>query len=315
MTEKLLTIFTTPKPFKDKHIITIQRNALRSWLALGEEVEVLVIGNDEGVADNARQLGVRHIPQVRCNAHGTPLISSMLENARAGGSGRYLAIVNTDIILFPDLLEAIRNTAKVREQFVLIGQRWDQDVTAELPGGAQAFAEFKQQVKTNGKLHPPMGSDYFLFPRACYQSIPDFAIGRAGWDNWFIFNSRWHGWALVDATRDVTIVHQSHDYRHLPGGQPHYRLPETDENVTQAGGYHTIFTIHDAQYNLIDGKLTRKPLTFKKIAREFEIAPLTRLHSHALGKLFFYLYNPRKAYQALRGWLKKRSGQGRQSTP
>jgi hypothetical protein len=35
-----------------------------------------------------------------------------------------------------------------------------------------------------------------------------------------------------------------------------------------------------------------------------EIAPLTRLHSHSLGKLFFYLYNPRKGYQALRSWLK-----------
>ena len=304
MSEKLLTIFTTPKPFKDSHIITIQRNALRSWKALGDEVDVLVIGDDEGVAENALALGVRHIPQVKCNAHGTPLISSMLANAREHSRSPYLAIVNTDIILFPDLLEAIRNTVAVKQQFVLIGQRWDMDVTAELPGGVQAFAEFKQLVKSAGKLHPPMGSDYFLFPRSCYETIPDFAIGRAGWDNWFIFNSRFQGWPLVDATHDVTIVHQSHDYRHLPGGQPHYRLPETDENVEQAGGYHTIFTIADAQYSLIDGKLAHKPLTLKKMAREFEIAPLTRLHSHSLGKLFYYLYNPRKGYHALRSWLK-----------
>lgn len=304
MTEKLLTIFTTPKPFKDSHIITIQRNALRSWKALGEEVDVLVIGNDEGVAENARDLGVRHIPQVKCNAHGTPLISSMLTNAREHSDSRYLAIVNTDIILFPDLLEAIRNIAEVKNQFVLIGQRWDLDVNEELPGRAEAFAEFEKQVKTRGKLHPPMGSDYFLFPRSCYETIPDFAIGRAGWDNWFIFNSRFQGWPLVDATQDVTIVHQSHDYRHLPGGQPHYHLPETDENVEQAGGYHTIFTIADAQYSLVGGKLVRKPLTLKKIAREVEIAPLTRLHSHSLGKLFYYLYNPRKGYYALRHWLK-----------
>jgi hypothetical protein len=308
LTEKLLTIFTTPKPFKDAHIITIQRNALRSWKALGDEVDVLVIGDDEGVAENARKLGVRHVPQVRCNAHGTPLISSMLENARANSDSRYLAIINTDIILFPDILEAIRNTAKVREQFVLIGQRWDLDVNEELPGGAAAFAEFKQDVKVNGKLHPPMGSDYFLFPRVCYPTIPDFAIGRAGWDNWFIFESRWQGWPLVDATHDVTIVHQSHDYRHLPGGQPHYRLPETDENVEQAGGYHTIFTIYDAQYDLIDGRLVHKPFTLKKISREFEIAPLTRLHSHGLGKAFYNLYNPRKAYLALRHSLKKKLG-------
>ena len=123
---------------------------------------------------------------------------------------------------------------------MLIGQRWDMDVEEELPGGKRAFAEFKAQVTSKGILHPPMGSDYFLFPRTCYEKIPDFAIGRAGWDNWFIFKSRWEHWPLVDATHDITIVHQSHDYRHLPGGQPHYRLPETDENVEQAGGYHTI---------------------------------------------------------------------------
>lgn len=305
MVEKLLTIFTTPKPFKDPHIITIQRNALRSWQAMRDAVEVLMIGNDEGVAENARSLGVRHIPEVQSNSRGTPLISSMLQLAREHSSSPYLAIVNTDIILFPDMLEAIHRTAEQRERFVLIGQRWDMDVVEELPTGAKAFAKFKEQVKSSAELHPPMGSDYFLFPRTCYADIPDFAIGRAGWDNWFIFKSRWEGWPLVDATHDITIVHQSHDYRHLPGGQPHYRLPETDENVEQAGGYHTIFTIYDAQYNLVDGKLMHRPLTVKKFAREFDIFPLTCLHSHFLGKLSYYLYNPRKAYLAFRCMLKK----------
>ncbi len=305
MTEKLLTIFTTPKPFKDSNIITIQRNALRSWQAMGDEVEVLMIGNDEGVAENAKLLGVKHIPDVRCNSRGTPLISSMLEQARANSSSPYLAIVNTDIILFTDMLGAIRNVAKRMERFVLVGQRWDMDVEEELPGGTKAFADFKALVKSKGTLHPPMGSDYFLFPRTCYEKIPDFAIGRAGWDNWFIFKSRWEHWPLVDATHDITIVHQSHDYRHLPGGQPHYRLPETDENVEQAGGYHTIFTMCDAQYELKDGEIRRKAFSLKSLAREFEIFPLVRLHSHGLGKLFYFLYNPKKAYRAFRAGLKK----------
>ena len=305
MAEKLLTLFTTPKPFKDPHIVTIQRNALRSWQALGEEVEVLVIGNDEGVAENTRELSLRHIPEVRCNSHGTPLISSMLEQARANSDSPYLAIINTDILLFPDILKAVRATSNAFERFVMIGQRWDMDVTSELEDGAQAFAQFRKDVKTKGNLHPPMGSDYFLFPRECYASIPDFAIGRAGWDNWFIFKSRWEGWKLVDATKDVTIVHQSHDYRHLPGGQAHYRLPETEENVEQAGGYHTIFTMADAQYNLVKGRVERRPLTWERFAREVEIFPLTRLHSHFLGKLSYFMHNPRKAYLAFRSWLKK----------
>ena len=42
----LLTIFTAPKPFTDPHIDLIQRNALRSWLAL-EDVEVFVVGDED----------------------------------------------------------------------------------------------------------------------------------------------------------------------------------------------------------------------------------------------------------------------------
>ena len=51
-----LTIFTSPKPFTDPHIATIQRNAIRSWQSLGEEVEVLLIGEEPGIAEAAVDL-------------------------------------------------------------------------------------------------------------------------------------------------------------------------------------------------------------------------------------------------------------------
>ena len=88
----------------------------------------------------------------------------------------------------------------------------------------------------HGQLHRPAGSDFFLFPRTCYSDLPDFAVGRAGWDNWMICNAREHRWRVIDATPSVMIVHQNHDYGHLPGGLPHYTVPETDENIRLAGG-------------------------------------------------------------------------------
>lgn len=303
MAEKQLTIFTAPKPFKDDHISTIQTNAFRSWQALGESVDVIVLGNDEGVAEVTKEFGFKHLPDVACNEKGTPLISSMIEFTRRHSVSPYLCIVNTDIILFSDLLEAMENTARQRQKFLLIGQRWDMEVKKHLPPGKEAFDRFKTEVLSQGKLHPPMGSDYFLFPRDCYRQIPDLAIGRAGWDNWFIFKSRFEGWPVVDATRDVVIVHQNHDYRHLPGGQPHYRLPETKQNVERGGGEHTIFTIADAQFIMVNGKLDRKPLSIKRFLRELEIFPLTTLKSMLLGKVFFFAFHPRKAYHALRSWV------------
>lgn len=303
MPEKLLTLITAPKPFTDPHIAVIQTNALKSWLALGEQVDVIVLGDDEGVARATAEMGFLHIADVACNELGTPLISSMLNRARQASASPFLCIVNTDILLFPDLLDAMHAAARRLNKFLLLGQRWDMDVREDLGPGSRQFAEFKQRVMRQGILHPPMGSDYFLFPRDCYTHIPDFAIGRAGWDNWFIFKSRWEGWPVIDATRDVTIVHQAHDYRHLPGGQPHYRLPETKVNVLLGGGEQTIFTMVDAQFDLVGGKIKKKRLTPKKILREIEISPLTRLKSMAVGRLFFYFFHPRKALQALRGWV------------
>ncbi len=52
----LLTIFTAPKPFSDPHINVIQRNAIQSWLHLGNEVEVLLIGNEAGMHELAEKL-------------------------------------------------------------------------------------------------------------------------------------------------------------------------------------------------------------------------------------------------------------------
>lgn len=302
MADALITILTAPKSFVDPHTRLIQRNALRSWQALGGAVDVIVLGDDEGVRENAEMLGARHVPGVACNEKGTPLISSMLETARQTSVTPILAIVNADIILFDDFVHAVKQVSARMKAFLLVGQRWDMDIQTELVG-ADAFRDLAGRVKSSARLHPPAGSDYFVFPRACYQSIPDFAIGRAGWDNWFIFKSRFAGWPVVDGTQAVTIVHQDHDYRHLPGGLPHYRLPETKQNVAMGGGEHTIFTLSDAQYQIRDEKIVRKKLTLKRFLRAIEVFPMVALRSHHLGRLFFFAFHPRKGYAALRAWL------------
>ena len=48
----LITAFTAPKPFTNPHIATIQRNAIQSWIHLGSEVEVLLMGDEEGMAED-----------------------------------------------------------------------------------------------------------------------------------------------------------------------------------------------------------------------------------------------------------------------
>jgi hypothetical protein len=75
----MLTIFAVPKPFKG-HVGVIQRNALGSWVRLAETV--ILFGDEEGIADAARDLGARHVPEVARNRFGTPLVDGVFGKAR-----------------------------------------------------------------------------------------------------------------------------------------------------------------------------------------------------------------------------------------
>lgn len=296
----LLTIFTAPKPFTNPHIALIQHNALRSWLALGDEVEVLLIGDEEGLAETAAELGIRHLPQVERNAYGTPLIRSIFDLARQHGSGELLAYVNADIILLPDFVAAAKQAAGQFARFLIVGQRWDVDVRQPLSFEDDWSASLRRFALEEGRLHPPGGSDYFIFPRECFVEVPPMAVGRAGWDNWMIYAARAAGWPVLDASDAVMILHQNHDYSHLPGGQPHYRLPETEENVRLGGGKLTIFKLADATHHLTSEGISRLPVKGEKLRREVEIFPLVRLHSPPLAWLFFAVFHPYQAYAEAR---------------
>ncbi len=300
----LVTIFTAPKPFRDAHIDLVQRNAIRSWKAIGKDVEIVVIGGDEGIANAVSDLKVRHLPMVRTNQEGTPLISSIFELGRSVNESPLLTYVNADILLLPDFLENAQIILKMAERFLVVGQRWDLDVRDPLSeSGWQP--RLLEDVRNRGRLHPPMGSDYFLFPRDCFKEIPDFAVGRAGWDNWMIYQGRRQGWKVIDASGSITAIHQDHDYSHLPEGKPHYRLPESGENVRLAGGKRTIFHLEDCDYRLVDGQLKRKQPTWASAVREVETWPVRKLNSGFLSQLFFAIFHPVKAYHEFRPLIGK----------
>ncbi|MFZ5818690.1 MAG: hypothetical protein ACOYYJ_02225 [Chloroflexota bacterium] len=280
-----LTLFSAPKPFTDPHIAAIQRNAVRSWTLL-PDVEVILLGEETGLAEAARELGVRRIPQVARNANGTPLVSSMFQLARENSHSDLLCLINTDMLIMPDFIEAAgacRRSCSERglSNFVLLSQRWDLDVTQPLEFDEGWQTRLRARVKRDGQLHKPAGSDFFLFPRSAYLDLPDFAIGRAGWDNWMIYKARQEGWPVIDCTPSAMIVHQNHHYRHLPGGRSHHTTSEADQNTRLAGGQAAIrYTILDATHQLVDGNLVRPRMTRPRLLRRLELL---------LRKMFFFL--------------------------
>lgn len=267
----LLTIFTAPKPFTNPHIAIIQRNAIQSWLHLGLEVEVFLVGDEPGMAEVAAEYQVRQLAEVRRSEQGTPLVSSIFDLARQASQSPLLAYVNADILFLPDLVSAAKQVMAQAERFLIIGQRWDLDLRQLYdfsPGWEQRL---QQETRTRGQLHAPAGSDYFVFPRQLFQEMPDFTIGRAGWDNWMIYQARQQSWPVVDGTPSIMIIHQNHDYSHLPGGKPHYEHIESHQNQALAGGASHMFMVLDSDRQLRAGKLQRPRPTFIRTIRQAEV--------------------------------------------
>ena len=276
----LITLFSATKAFTDPHIAMIQRNAIKSW-ALLPDVEIILLGQETGLAEAARELGVTHIPDVVRNESGTPLISSMFQLARENSNSKLLCIINADMILMSDFIDVAKQASGLKDKFVLLSQRWDFDITRPIEFTEGWQDGLSSMVHRQGSLHRPAGSDFFLFPKSSYMDVPNFTIGRAGWDNWMIYKARKEKWPVIDCTPSVMIVHQNHDYSHLPGGKPHYEHPDTNENIRLAGGEANVrYTIVDATHQLAGGKLTRPKISYLRFMRGVELS---------LRKIFFFL--------------------------
>lgn len=279
----MLTIFTIPKPFRG-HIGTIQINAIQSWVLLRPECEVILFGNEEGTAEVTSRFGVRHIPEIECNEHGTPLVSSIFGIAQDIASNELMCYVNADIILTSDFLPAIHQIPL--QSFLLIGKRWDIDLKEPLDfDGPNWEGRLRACLADAGRLHNRGGLDYFVFPRGLYRDVPPFATGRGGWDNWLTYKVRLLKVPVIDATKVITAVHQNHDYSHHPGGAAGvWKGPERRHNIELMGGADHGFTLEHATHILTPQGI-RQALTMRHLYFRVSAIPVLVPRLHFLNTL------------------------------
>lgn len=246
----MITLFSCPKPFKE-NIRTIQRNAIRSWRLLGPSVEIILFGDEEGTAEAAAEFGARHIPSVEQNEYGTPLLSDIFEKAQKIARNNLVCYINADIILFHDYIETVSFISKRNKKFLLIGQRWDVEISSELEFRDQWEENLKSYVIKNGKLSARNAIDFFVFPKGSIEYMPPFAIGRPAWDNWFIYNALSNYFPVIEGTATIMPIHQNHSYNHVKHGTGiAWEGPEANRNRMLAGGRNQIYTLDNANFIL-----------------------------------------------------------------
>ena len=248
----MLTFFSTPKPFQG-HIDVIQRNALRSWQRIDPDVEILLFGDDAGAAEVCGELGIRHVPDARRNAHGTKYLAGIYDRAQELARHELLCHVNCDILLLDDFREALQCVAPQSENFLMSGRRWDVDIQEPLSfDSANWSTQVRELALRTNHQRPPNWIDYFAFRKGLFhRQIPEFVIGRPGWDNWLLWFARSSGAAVVDASAAVCAVHQNHDYGYHPQGEKGvWEGDEAQQNYSLLEGHKKFRTLENATHVL-----------------------------------------------------------------
>jgi hypothetical protein len=274
----MITIFSIPKAFNG-HIDIIQRNAIRSWINLGHECEIVLCGNDDGTEEVAKEFKVKCIADIERNKFGTPLLSSAFEKVKKHASNDYICYVNSDIIFLSDFILSIKRIQ--RNKILVIGNRWNIDIKEEINFENSDWEKMlRKLVQEIGSVQPPIGADYFVFNKdEELMSIPHFAVGRPGWDNWFIYNARRRKYKVIDASKVIMAIHQNHDYLHLKENQ-HRIKGQTfwdgwdgkEKNIYSdliGKGDDKCFRIIDATHILTESELKRA-IDYKHLRRGFD---------------------------------------------
>ena len=282
----LLTIFATPKKFEG-HIALIQRNAIHSWTRMSPAPEIILFGTEAGTAEIAAELGLRHLPNVKCNQWGTPLVSDLFEQAEKLGRGQLLCYVNADIILFDDFPVALNRVAAATDNFLMVGRRTDVDMEEALDLHPDWATRLSTRARIQGKLQIARSIDYFAFSRGLYPAIPPLAIGRFWWDNWLLWKARSLHAVVVDASHATLVIHQNHDYSHTTYGPSKKDMMASDECILNARltcespadydqgfFWRYAYTIDDATHRLTAHGIERNPRRWWKQFKRYSSRPL-----------------------------------------
>src|ERR1700719_689385 len=200
----MITFFTTAKPFTG-HNGVIERNALKSWTAAAPDAEVILFGDEDGAAETARELGIRHVAKVERVAEGPKVLRSFFDSAQRMARHNLVCYANCDIVLMEDFAAAVGKVAAAERDFLLVGRRWDLDVAEPMAFEKTDWKEIlRDATRSRGVQRSGDWIDYFVFRRGFYlEKLPEMVIGRVYWDQWLVWKARATEALVVDASDAV----------------------------------------------------------------------------------------------------------------
>ena len=207
----LITLFTTFKTAADR--VHIHSNVLKNWALFQPFVRpvLFVTDTDPKLVKLAVRLGWEVLPCPETNAYGTPCLKAMYQKTMESFRSMFYGYCNGDILFeygLVDTLKAILESHHELKRILVIGQRTNFPVANRTIFDPK---HVKKLQKTEGSLFQTDAEDYFLMSNSVFpwDKIPNFVIGRMGYDNYFVTKAVEFGFSLVDATETLLALHQT----------------------------------------------------------------------------------------------------------
>tara|TARA_B100000575_G_scaffold270023_1_gene250187 strand:+ start:475 stop:1383 length:909 start_codon:yes stop_codon:yes gene_type:complete len=295
----MITIFCTPKNFEGIFGI-IQINAIRNWRYLSKDIEIIIFGKSRGAKKIANEVSAIYYPDVKCSKNGVPLLSDLFHKANKIASFDILLFINSDILLPKKFIQPIRYINKKLSKYLIVGHRWDLKVEKVIDFNEATEASlFWEMSEMESKKCSPAAIDYFVFRRNSLKKIPDFVVGRPGYDNWLIWYARRKLIPVVDISDEVSVIHQSHHYNfHNLKNNP--KIFDRDKIPIEEDGKNNmklhgdkLLNLLDADFSIVNGRIQKrksKEYVYRNLGKLSIIFPEFSFFLNIYAKLYRMLF-------------------------
>ena len=220
-----LTILSVPLPFRPGTSVR-QRNAIHSWTLLRPKPEIVLFENEKGVAEIAEEFGLRHVPNTERNEVGDISMRSIFRLGDELATHDLVMYVDSDVIVMSDFMPVIDYITRHYDSFTVCAGRWS---ARDVPAIDFSDPGWEKMVRDKVYRQHDHGSDFSVYRRGFFESMPDFSIGQGHWDGWRMGHVLQRGAELINIADVCKVVHQDH------GPSRWNKRPHRGRNLKLAG--------------------------------------------------------------------------------
>ncbi len=211
--DRIVTLFTTLRDVKVRE--RVHNQTLKNWASLAPAVlsVLYLMPNDSDYwKRRATELGWK-LEQVPRTRDGVPVLKDMYNVTSEKYPSPFIGFANADTMFGNSLVETLVGLTQNNKTLVhgrmslIVGRRRRiQDFKINDTSG-----EYVDSIAPHLKMYPKFAQDYFLFGNGGkfhWDRVPDFVVGRLGYDNWLVVMAQRWNIILIDGTETLHNLHQ-----------------------------------------------------------------------------------------------------------